>query len=59
VLLGAVPVPQLADLQRGQQWRVAREHAEVPLGAGQLDLVHLLVDERSFGRDDLEGQFGW
>ena len=43
VLLLPVAVPQLADLQRRQQRRVAGQDAEVALGAGQLDLVHLLA----------------
>ena len=40
--------------KRGQQRRVPRQHAEVAFGAGQLDFVHLLGDERAVGRDDFE-----
>ena len=36
---------------------MSREYAKVAIGAWKLDLVHLLGNERAFGRDDLEGQF--
>ncbi len=57
-LLLADAVPQLADLQAGQQRRVPRQHAEIAFGTGQLHFVHLLGDERAVGRDDLESELG-
>ena len=54
MLLLPLAVPQLADRQRRQQRRVPGQDAEVALDAGDLDLVHLLVDEHALGRDDLQ-----
>jgi hypothetical protein len=38
---------------------VAPQDAEVPLGARNLDLVHLLVHERTFAGRDLQLQVLW
>ena len=54
VLLLPLPVPHLADRQRREQRRVPGQHAEIALGARDLDLVHLLADEQLVGRDDLQ-----
>ena len=56
VLLRALAVPQLAGAEQRQQRRVARQDAEVAVGARDLDLVDRLVDERPVGRDDLQLQ---
>ena len=50
----SLAVPQLAHLQRGEQRRMAGQHAEIALGSGNLHLVHLLVDQQAIGRDDLQ-----
>ena len=54
VLFLPLPVPQLADRQQRQQRRVARQHAEIPVGARDLHLVDRLVDERPIGGHDLQ-----
>jgi len=54
VLLLPLAVPQLAGAEQGEQRRVPGQHAEVAVGAGNLDLVDPLVDERPIGRDDLQ-----
>ena len=54
VLFLPLPVPQLADLKGRQERRVTGQHSKVALGTGDLDFVHLLVDEQAIGRDDLQ-----
>ena len=44
VLLISDSLPQLSNLERRQERTVARQDAEVPLRAGQLDFIHLLGD---------------
>ena len=38
---------------------MAGQHAEIALGARNLHLVHLLVDQQAIGRDDLQLQMRW
>ena len=54
VALLADPVGEPTDGERREQRRVPRQHAEVALGAWQLDLVGLDAHEFAFGRDDAE-----
>ena len=56
VLLAALAVPQLADLQHRQHRRMARQHAEVAVGRRNLDLVDRIGHDRPIGRHDLEPQ---
>jgi hypothetical protein len=54
VLLLPDSVPQLADLEGGQQWRVSWQDAEIPLRPGELHLIDLFADEGAFRCDDFE-----
>src|SRR5438552_1347437 len=56
VLLGALPVPELAGAEQREKRRMSGQDAEVALRPGDLDLVDLLVDERSIRRHDLQLQ---
>ena len=54
-----LPVLQLADGQRRQQRRVARQDPQVSQPARQHDLVHCFRQHPPLGRDDLEREFLW
>ena len=54
---GPLPVPQFAHAEHREHRRVAGQDAEIALGPGDFDLVHLrLVHERTFAGDDLQVQ---
>ena len=56
VLLLALAIPELADLERRQQRRVTRAGRRNTLGPRDLHFVDLLVDQRAIGRHDLQLQ---
>jgi hypothetical protein len=44
--------------QRRDQWGVTGEHAQIPLGARQVDLGNLAGEQELLGRDEIEMEAG-
>jgi len=56
VALSLADVTELARLNRGDEWRVAREKARLSLDAGNDDGVHVTRECPGFGSHDFEMQ---
>ena len=49
-----LPVPQLTDLEKREQRRVAGQHPEIAVRSRDLHFIDRDVDEHPVGRDDLQ-----
>ena len=59
VLLLPRAIPKLADLQRSQKCSMTGQHAEVPFGSGNLDLVDLFAHKGTLRGDDFQQKLCW